>query len=153
MNIDWLASQRRSALALACGLGFALLVVTGCSKEQKLARLEGRVTFKGEPVKGGPMIVFRDADRGIHITSKLGENGEYRVEMAEGYGLPPGEYQVAIVPPPILMSPEFLEKHREGPPHLAAYPSIPLRYRTTDTSNLRLRLPPEGTVFDVDMQP
>lgn len=152
MAIDRILSPASArGLWRACCIAVVLVGMAGCGP--KLARLDGRVTFQGKPVTGGPLIVFSDSERGIHITAKLDDDGRYRVEMAEGYGLPPGEYQVSIVPPPIIMSADFVEKHRDGPPELIAYPNIPIRYRIPATSGLRLELPPKGATYDVDMQP
>jgi hypothetical protein len=124
---------RRAArwLLLALALGPA----PGCGK--RLAEVHGRVTFRGQPVSGGASVLFENAEAGTYIVAKLDADGRYRVEMAEGYGLPPGTYAVRVRPPDL--SPDF--------------PSIPKKYRDAKTSGLTLELTPKGATFDIDMQP
>jgi hypothetical protein len=133
---------------LAC-LALALLLA-GCG--QRLAEVRGRVTFQGKPVSGGAAVLFRNSAQGTHILAKLDQDGNFRVEMAEGYGLPPARYEVAVLPPPMPLSAQFIEKHRGQSPHLAAFPNIPLRYRDPKTSGLGLDLTSKGAVLDIDMQ-
>jgi hypothetical protein len=143
------ASSRRVS-RLLLGLALALLLA-GCG--QRLAEVRGRVTFQGQPVSGGATVLFCNNAQGTHIVAKLDKDGNYRVEMAEGYGLPPARYQVSVLPPPIPLSAEFIEKHRGQSPHLAAFPNIPLRYRDPKTSGLKLDLTSKGATFNIDMQP
>jgi hypothetical protein len=131
----------------------AVALVGGCGGKH-LAEVKGRVTYEGKPLPPKVTVLFQNADAGLYITAKLDEDGYYRVDMAEGYGLPPGTYDVAVLPPPLLVSPEFIEKHREkGPPLLVAFPQVPLKYRDPKTSGLKLVLTPEGATFNIDMQP
>lgn len=141
-----------SPLVRGLTLGFALSLLTvGCGK--RLAEVNGRVTCNNLPVSGGAKVLFSNNDAGTHIEAKLDEDGSYRVAMAEGYGLPPARYQVSVLPPPLHLSPEFIEKHRDkGPPLLAAFPSIPLKYRDPKTSGLELHLTAEGATFNIDMK-
>jgi hypothetical protein len=151
-RLVYLAGCRKDAILLMMGL---LIVSLGCQRTPKLAAVSGRVTYEGEPVSEGAAVLFSDPERGIFITAKMDSDGRYRVEMAEGYGLPPGSYGVALVPPMLMMTPEMEEKYREGgpPPALVAFPKIPLRYRKPETSSLRLELTPEGATFDIEMVP
>ncbi len=131
-----------------------VVLLAGCGSGKRLAEVKGRVTYQGKPIPPSAKVLFQDATAGIYILAKLNEAGDYRVEMAGGYGLPPGTYAVAVLPPPLMPSPEFIEKNRhKGPPALIAFPQIPLKYRDAKTSGLKLELPPEGATFDIDMQP
>ena len=129
--------------------------VFGCSSKDKLHPLQGRVTYLGNPVSKGSMIIFGNPTSGIYMTSKFDENGDYRIEMAEGLGMPAGTYEVFIIPPQYNLSPEYIEKYRQTTtsPHLARFPDIPLRYRDPKTSGLKITLPEDGHIFNVDMTP
>jgi hypothetical protein len=116
-------------------LALALCPALGCGK--RLAEVHGRVTFQGQPVSGGVSLLFANAQAGTYIVAKLDEDGRYRVEMAEGYGLPPGRYAVGVRPPDL--APNF--------------PSVPKKYRDPKTSGLTLELTSRGATFDIDMQP
>lgn len=132
-------------------LGLALcLLVAGCGK--RLAEVNGRVTCNKLPVSGGATVLFSNNAAGTHIVATLDEDGCYQVGMAEGYGLPPARYQVSVLPPPLNLSAEFIEKQRgKSPPLLAAFPSIPLKYRDPKTSGLELHLTAEGAIFNINM--
>lgn len=134
-----------------------LLLTIGCSKEVKLASVVGRVTYTDQPLSDGVKILFSNTTAGVFITAQLDSDGRYKVEMAEGYGLPPGTYQVALLPPLLTPSSEMVEKYRADPkgppPELMAFPKIPIRYRKPETSGLSLVLTEKGATFDVDMTP
>jgi len=134
----------------------SLIFLSGCSgKGPKIAPVTGRVTFKGAPVSDGAKIYFANKEKGVHITAILDADGRYRIEMAEGYGLPPGDYGVSLLPPMLQPSAEMIEKYRAGgpPAELMAFPKIPLRYRKPETSMLVLKLTEDGATFDVEMMP
>ncbi len=124
----------------------------GCNRKA-LGPVSGRVTFQGKPVSDGASIYFCDNLRGTHMTALLDKDGTYRVEMAEGFGLPPGQYDVAILPPVITLTAAFIEQQKGKSPYLAKFPSIPLRYRDPKTSRLNVVVEAAGTTFDVDMTP
>jgi len=112
--------------------------IVGCgSQKVKLAEVSGRVTFQSKPVGDGVRVRFWNAEAGTDILAKLDAEGRYRVGMAEGYGLPPAAYQVAVYPPDL--APNF--------------PTVPKKYRDPKTSGLSLDLTPQGAEFDIDMQP
>lgn len=135
---------------LLLALALFLLATSGCG--QRLAKVSGRVTCNDKPVSGGASVLFSNEEMGTHIVAKLDPDGHYRVEMAEGLGLPPARYKVSVLPPQLHLSLEFIEKHRgKTPPLLAAFPSIPLKYRDPATSGLELHLTPEGATFDIAM--
>jgi hypothetical protein len=119
----------------------------------RMAPVSGQVTFQKKPPPRGAMILFSDEPRGNFMTAKFDEEGNYRVEMAEGWGLPLGDYKVAILPPPYKLTQDFINKHKGQDPHLAMFPSIPLRYRDPDKSGLVLKLTSSGSKFDVNMVP
>src|SRR5262245_22791053 len=91
-----------------------LLTALGCGEPKiKLATLEGTVLSGGKPLPKGCRIVFSDWDKGISIAAELDDQtGAYKVSMAEGFGLPPGTYGVAVLPPDRTPTPEMMEKFR-----------------------------------------
>lgn len=137
-------------VALAIGYGVWKLFFSG---GVRMAPVVGRVTFKGQPVTGGAMIMFEDGPRGNYMTAKFDADGKYRVVMADGYGLPLGKYKAAILPPPYHLTADFIDKHKGKSPHLAMFPNIPLKYRDPEKSGLVLELTSAGAKFDVNMEP
>lgn len=129
-------------------LALAAVVIPGCGRGEVLGKVYGQVTFQGRPVTAG-VIVFSNAEKGVHITADLTREGRYVVEMAKGYGLPLGDYQVAINPPlpdtpPVGPIPKSKIKE---------YPEIPPKYRRAEMSGLTLTVREGENPFDVDMRP
>jgi hypothetical protein len=69
-------------------IAFIALAVTGCS--DGLARVEGTVTFNGEPVSRG-MINLEPTDGKGSVTGSAIEDGKYRID-----GVLPGEKIVRL---------------------------------------------------------
>lgn len=141
--------ERRLILrAGATILGCVALAAVGCGRGEVLGKVSGQVKFRGRPVTEG-VIVFSNAEKGVHITADLNREGRYIVEMAKGYGLPLGDYQVTINPPlpdtpPVGPIPKVKVKE---------YPDIPVKYRRAETSGLTLTVQAGENPFDVDLRP
>ncbi|MEA1951450.1 MAG: carboxypeptidase-like regulatory domain-containing protein [Planctomycetota bacterium] len=129
---------------LACLILAACL--PGCNKGEKLGAVSGKVTFKGQPLTEG-VVMFVNKAKGVHMTAPLDAEGRYKVVMAKGAGLPPGEYLVTVNPP-VLDAPMGA-----GFMKVPEYPNIPHKYRNARTSGLTLTVTEEGSKLDIDMQP
>jgi len=146
MDISSRNSKRLAAALLL--LAAVVPAISGCKAKEVLGRVQGRVTFQGKPVTEGA-IVFCNAPKGVYITANLNEKGEYLVAMANGYGLPLGDYQVAITPP--LENIPFEQQY--GPTLIRMFPHIPPKYRYPETSGLVLTVREGENSLDVDMTP
>ena len=116
----------------------------GCGSGEPIARMSGRVTYQGEPVAEG-LLVLSNPQLGVYITAPI-VAGAYDVKTAK-QGVPPGAYGVAITPP--------LVDHPVGPiterPKPAAYPNIPPRYRDEKTSGFTAQLQDGDNVVEFKM--
>jgi hypothetical protein len=133
---------------LFVALLLAVVCLSGCRPKEVLGPVQGKVTFQGQPVTQG-MIVFCSAQKGVYITAPVSPEGTYEVAMANGYGLPPGEYQVAVTPP----IDDLPVEQQYGPITARLFPNIPMKYRYADSSGLTMTVKREGNRFDVDMKP
>jgi hypothetical protein len=130
-----------------CFFGVLVLIVSlGCAPGEELGRIHGEVLFEGQPLDRG-VVMFANQATGVYMTAPLQADGTYRVEMAKGSGLPLGEYQVAVAPPvldhpigPIL-----------NPPQAADEPQFPLKYRSWDTSPLRITIVRGDNEFNIEL--
>ena len=119
-----------------------------CSPKEKLGAVSGKVTFQGQPVKEGS-VAFTNKAKGVFMTAKLDEQGHFKVVMAKGAGLPPGEYQLSVSPP----IPDASMGAGPMPAPIPVCPNIPHRYRNYKTSGLTLTVPEEGTTLNIEMTP
>lgn len=123
-----------------------LMLLPGCGPDEILGRVEGRVTFAGEPVAKA-CLVFENPSKGVYILAPLDDDGKYLVSMDKGYGLPLGEYAVTVSPPP----PDFSVGPVAPPTEEEHFPNIPQKYRDKATSGLKLKVQEGVNQFDVQM--
>src|SRR5688500_439570 len=122
-------SSRFSACRLAAAL---VLGLTGCNSTEPMGVVTGRVTFEGQPVEEG-MVCFANREKGVSIAARQNSGGTFQVEMAQGVGLPVGDYEVWITPPRTEVS---LDQARtpldygKPPQPGQLYRNIPDQYRT-----------------------
>lgn len=122
------------------------LTLAGCGAGEEKGRIAGKVTFQGQPVSEG-IVVFRGAEKGVHVTAELQLDGSYTVATAKGVGLPPGTYQVCVCPP-VIHVPTTVGG---AAPKIKQYPNIPVKYRDTKTSGLTLTVELGDNPFDIAM--
>jgi hypothetical protein len=113
-----------------------------------LGKVSGRVTFQGKPVSAG-LVIFTNEKLGVFMSAEIGQDGTYEVQMAEGYGLPPGTYRVSITPPLIEHPPGPIDT----PPDPASFPEIPAKYHFPETSGLTVTVDLGVNQFSPDMRP
>lgn len=115
------------------------LLLVGCGSSRTLGRVSGRVSLDGKPCEG-LTVVFACAEQRAFITAHVGQDGRYAVQMAEGYGLPLGTYEVSIRPAP--------PTNWDRPPSTTLIPS---KYRDPKSSGLTLTVVEGENQFDIAM--
>jgi hypothetical protein len=101
-----------------------LLVVVGCGDAVNGTAISGKVTYRGQPLADGSLTFYPQTGR--PISTGTDSTGVYTVE------LPPGEYQVAIQAPGVVVP----EGWKEGdpnppPPAITLPPQYSQRAKTT----------------------
>lgn len=123
----------------------------GCSGPEVLGPVTGVVTIEGKPVPRAT-VIFDNDQLGVHMMAEADEQGRYTVKMANGDGLPLGEYDVRVCPP---IQDHPLGPIKAPPPGDANDPylkTIPKRYRERKTSDLKLTVTPNTNNLNVDMK-
>ncbi|MFM9965845.1 MAG: hypothetical protein ACKV2Q_32085 [Planctomycetaceae bacterium] len=129
----------------------SLPAMCGCGADANKGVVSGQVTFAGKPVSDG-LIRFQ-SQAGVSENIDLDAEGKYQVKNYEGVGLPPGEYQVAVLPrivaatnsPPLAGATPPEDSTKE-------FPHIPPKFRDISTSKLTIKVE-RGTnpPFDFDL--
>jgi hypothetical protein len=128
-----------------------LLAVSGCSTEVPLGVATGRVTYHGAPVTEG-CVIFTDNERGAAYVAPLDADGKFELQVARGFGVPPGKYVVTIGPPRATPSMDPM-KNFAGPPANKEFNNIPMKYRDEKTSGLEaVVVSGANEPFEFDMQ-
>ena len=127
----------------------ACVATLGCDRGETLGKVSGKVTFQGQPLTNG-LLVFSNRTKGVHMTAELSADGSYELQTARGFGLPLGDYEVAvsarIVDPPMPGMPA-------PPPVSNTFSNIPKKYFRPETSGLRLTVVDGNNPFDIEMKP
>lgn len=122
------------------------ILCLGCHRAPQLARVSGTVTFQGKPVAEA-VVIFNSAQSGRSITASVSSAGEYRVETANGFGLPLGTYRVHVIPQAVGILPD----QRPPFPLPKMRSDIPARFRDTKTSGLAVDVVAGENRFDIAM--
>ncbi|TVQ04356.1 MAG: carboxypeptidase regulatory-like domain-containing protein [Planctomycetaceae bacterium] len=124
-------SPSRLWLPIAC-----LLFLVGCGGPIRVP-IEGNVRFSdGEPVRTGK-IELRGREPGVRAAAVLDDEGRFALRTDDGaLGLPPGDYDVAIVQI-VLVEHRSLEEHGHGRP-------LSRKYADYFTSGLTASVPESG---------
>jgi hypothetical protein len=121
-------------------------MLSGCERTEILGKVSGQVTLDGAPISQG-VVVFSNSAKGVHIAAPLREDGSYELQMAKGFGLPLGDYRVAVNPPvpsaPIPGTPQ--------PPSSRPPAAIPPRYWEFETSGLATSVQKGDNVFNISL--
>ena len=117
-------------LPLAFAAGFCL---AGCTPSSgPIGRVTGEVTFDGAPVEEG-IVSFLNREQGLAAQAALGAGGTFEVRSSAGRGLPPGKYEVAIMPPTVKIPDTAETVGGEG---FKEVDNIPQKYRSAVSSGL-----------------
>jgi hypothetical protein len=125
---------------LATGSG--VIIARNADKPEPFAPVSGRVTLKGQPVKGGTVILHADAARGNTTQHEprgtINEAGEFEVYTAGRKGAPAGAYRVTVVVP--KTDAKLLARNPYAKPQFA----VRAEYLKPDATPLAVSVPAAG---------
>jgi len=130
---------------------FGLFLMVGCGGEKidrgPLGSVQGQVTFDSAAVTEGT-VQFTHTQKGYAGTGQIDQEGHYVVKSEMG-GLPIGEYKVSVMPPIVQIDGGPNTPSSEGP---KVMPTIPKKYRSSETSSLIVEIHTGENTFDIAMQ-
>ncbi|MGE3821147.1 MAG: hypothetical protein AB7I30_17175 [Isosphaeraceae bacterium] len=140
-----------SGLATRTTWTFALTLTTwllaGCGGEPGMTRVNGRVTYKGEPVPSGTVYFSPDEPGQRGAQGPLDSNGYYSLGTFQpGDGAYVGKHKVSIVaqgpdkPIPAKMKGKMMEEDMQG----TGDPLIPRKYFSAEQSGLEAEVTDRG---------
>lgn len=136
------------------GALFCLVLVVGCSaggRDEETATVEGKVTYKGDPVPEGSQLLFVNSSKGITMAFEVGADGSYSVPSTAK--LPSGPYSVAIGPKGEDDTGDDYESTMMGSPDAApkkdTFP-VPEKFRSASTSEKEVELTVGSQTVDID---
>lgn len=138
---------RRRGAVLSIAVAAILGSLSGCGNG--LARVSGKVTLDGQPLRGGDgvraTVVFQRADgTGVPAVGNVDGAGSYRLSSGSQEGVSPGDYVITCT-----ASQKIPAKEPNG---------TPVGRRITDpkfadaaTSGMRFTVEPGDNVFDIEL--
>lgn len=149
------ARMRRFRIAFGGALAFGLVFAAGCgNKGPARGAVKGRVTIGDKPVTGATVFI-ENAPAGVGVNAPLDADGRYEVKSYQGDGLPPGTYQVAVLPGGVMQPGEespTADKAKFTRPKLVVV--IPEKYHKTATSQLSIDVKEgDNPPFDFKLTP
>jgi hypothetical protein len=127
--------------------GSLFVPLSGCRRGEELGEVFGRVTADGQPVHPAA-VLFTNPTMGVNMTAITDEQGSYRVVMAKGVGLPLGDYQVIVGPPP---ADQAMGPAGRAPGGSQSPSTIPERYQQLSTTPLSLTVKSGKNQFDIEL--
>lgn len=129
---------RMKWMFLLCGCSLVLLTA-GCGGEPGLARVKGRITYKGKPVAKGEVFFTPEEAGKRGAKGILDSDGYYSLTTYEnGDGAYVGKHKVSVIsqgpdkPIPPKMKGRMMEEDMQG----SGDPLIPKKYFSAQTSGL-----------------
>jgi hypothetical protein len=132
--------------------GLLVWSTSGCGNSalgDKLFPVTGRVTYKGEPLTTGTVILVADLDKGNNTKHEprgpIDNQGNFEVSTAGQPGAPGGWYKLAVIakkPPP------------PGKPYAVTASILPKKYGNAKTSELAFQVTenPADSAYDIALK-
>ena len=123
---------------------FLVAITVGCSSGPRTGKVQGKVSFEGNPVTEG-LITFLNPKEGGAAEAEINKDGTYAVKV----GVVVGDYLVVITPHTVLMDTDP-GKSPPAPVEKPA-PNIPQRYRQQGSTTLKAKVAEGMNTIDFEM--
>jgi hypothetical protein len=140
--------MNRLLFMFCCG-GLCAVIATGCEQSgPKMVQIEGKVTYKGQPVPRGTVSLYAETKKGnqsMEVPIGIIEDGFYHVMTRTKEGATPGWYQVAV---------NAAKQIDPKNPYFTDW-LVPEKYSNPKTSKLEMEVvenPPPGK-YDINIEP
>jgi len=137
--------ERTTIISLST-LVLILPIMGGCGGGGKgkrvTGRVDGTVTFNGQPVKGGS-VSFVSKTTGDGAGATIEPSGKFKVTDP----VPVGQYSAMVLP--VVLTPDEIADGKQPPPSN----DIPEQYRSTETSGLNFEVKEGQNTFEIKMTP
>ena len=150
----------RITLSAMIAIAAALLAGPGCGGGPKLVPVSGTITLNGKPLEDAEVsfIPFpENPDPKTPGADRTGPEGNYKPKYNGRFGLAPGKYKVLVSKTAVAITnlnlPKEIMMDREQQ-ELAGIrkQELPKKYSEGAESTEICEVPPEGTVFDMDIK-
>ena len=129
---------------------------SGPLPEGATGTVAGKVSYQGQAIPSGAVIVFAGDKSGLIGTGIVDSSSNYKLVMRDGSQVLCGNYRVTIVPPAPttkMSDEEAMRLSAEGKmPKLEEFKQIPEAYRSPETTTLQLEVKPGDNKLDIELK-
>lgn len=133
---------RTMAMVWAAGCALVIGMLAGCGRGERLGEVGGRVTLDGTPLTEAT-VMFANDGVGVARMASVDASGSYEMKTHAAVGLPPGRYEVSIVPGIVgnpLAGGRAPLQGRPAEPKGREARRIPTRYQSAKTSGISIEV-------------
>jgi hypothetical protein len=148
----------RQIVRVSVGL-LLLAVLVGCvSKRSKYGAVEGKVTYKGQPVNDAALLLYASGTDASSITIPVDHDGNFRIT-----DVPPGDYKIVVegaegvdneAPMLKMLPPEKRAEMKakmgtEAPPKTIPFPK---KYKNVRMTDLKCTISNENQTLNLELK-
>ena len=122
-----------------------MLMLNGCGGVYD-SSVTGVVTLDSSPVPRGT-VTFKPIGTGPSAYGQVGPDGSYTLRTGREEGIPPGQYQVAVV----ANEPAPMKQTASGGPPPPGKPITPAWYKRPETSGLQFTVEPGSNDINLEL--
>ena len=130
--------------------GTLAVLATACAESgPQMARVQGTVTYKGQPLKVGTVSFVPNNPAQPGASSRIGPDGTYELQTREpGDGARLGEYRVIVSG----VDPKILDNIKAPGQYVKMESDVPKKYAKADTSGLTATVNPGSNTLDFRLE-
>jgi hypothetical protein len=136
-------------------LATAFLLSSGCKKKTvdgPAGTVSGKVTFKGNAVPEGCVVIFSPESGGESATGTVDSGGSFKLYYKGGTDIPVGKYKVNVTPAVVNETPQEAMERSMRKEKLKGESEVPQKYRRPETSGETFDVKEGKNTYSLDMK-
>ncbi len=142
--------ERCLLMTVACSLLLAAGCNSGSALDGETGTVQGKATYKGQPVPAGASVVMIHKAKGYPASGVIGGDGSFTLQMRGEPDILVGEYAVGISPPATAAAGDDMAVTADS--SSSAWTAVPVKYQTPETSGVAFTVAVGSNDFQLDLK-